>query len=193
MAKGRKKNTRDTGEESGFSLSNFISRETTNGILSIFSVLIAIFLLLGAFGLSGQAGTFVYEWLSTYLFGIGYYILPVVAILLALSFLKDHERSFATPQIVGSLILFLSALGFIDLVSSRGGNVGGIISSPLMSLFGTYFSAVVFIALITVSILVISNAAIKFDLFTFIKNVFSKKALDEALAPVELPAPQKTL
>ena len=182
MARDKKKKGRD--KEGGFgSALKFTSRETSNAILGIFSILLSIFLLMAAFGLAGKAGGFVFKWLSL-LFGIGYYVLPIVFVLLAISFLREEERNFALPQILGSTILFISSLGLIDLISGKGGVVGGFISLPLNSLFHVYFSALVFLALIVVSILIIFNTSIKFDALGFIKKLVLPKA-EEPLAPVE--------
>ena len=86
MAKDEKKKPRNNKEE----VRSLISKETSNAILSVFSFVAAIFLLLGAFGFAGKAGTFVYETLSEYLFGLGYYILPIVFILIAVSLIRDR-------------------------------------------------------------------------------------------------------
>ena len=191
MARNRKKQARDR-DENRMSIFRLTSRETANGILGVFSIVLTIFLLLGAFGLSGRAGTLVYKWLS-YLFGFGYYLLPVVFLLLAISFLREQERDFAMPQIFGSLILFLSSLGLVNLFSDEGGIVGGFISKPLDSYFHIYFSAVIFIALLVVSILVIFNTSIKFDAIAFIKRLLSPKEKEATLAPLENAAIDKAV
>src|SRR3990167_10148559 len=191
MARNRKKRA-DDRERSGLFISRLISRETANGILSVFSIVLAIFLLLGAFSLSGQAGTVVYEWLS-YFFGVGYYILPVVFLLLATSFLRAQERSFAMPQIFGSFVLFLSLLGLVNLVSDEGGIVGVLISRPINSFFHIYFSAVILVALAIISVLVIFNVSLKFDVISFVKKLFSRKEEKTALAPLEDAAIDKAV
>ena len=190
MSRNRKKRTRGW-EESGMSIFRLTSRETANGIFGVFSIVLSIFLLLGAFGLAGRAGTLVYDWLS-YLFGFGYYLLPVVFLLLAASFLREQERDFAMPQIFGSFVLFLSSLGLFNLFSETGGTIGNFISRPLDSYFHIYFSAVILSALVVISILVIFNASIKFDAISFIKKLLSKKEAFP-LAPLENAAIDKAV
>ena len=97
------------------------------------------------------------------------------------------------PQIFGSLILFLSSLGLVNLFSDEGGIVGGFISKPLDSYFHIYFSAVIFIALLVVSILVIFNTSIKFDAIAFIKRLLSPKEKEATLAPLENAAIDKAV
>ena len=191
MAKNRKKRAGD-GNDGGGSIFRFIPRETFNGILAVLSVVLAIFLLLGAFDLAGRAGTLVYVWLS-YLFGIGYYLLPIVFLVMAASFVQDRERDFALPQIFGSLILFLSSLGLVNLLSAKGGRVGILISKPLASFFDIYLSAIILLALLVVSLLVIFSASVKFDLIALFKRVFSRKTDNPALAPTENAAIDKAV
>lgn len=192
MARNRKRRVRDW-EEGRMSIFRMISRETAKGILAVLSVVLAIFLLLGAFGLSGRAGSFSYEWLF-YLFGIGYYLLPVVSLLLAVSLLQEQEENFAMPQIFGSLILFLSSLGLVNLFSARGGTAGNFISKPLVSVFDIYLSAIILVALLIVSILVIFNASIRLDVVSLVKKIFwRKKETDFALAPLEDAAIDKAV
>ncbi|MEX2014054.1 MAG: DNA translocase FtsK 4TM domain-containing protein [Parcubacteria group bacterium] len=173
MARNRKRQTSDWNR-GRLSILRLTSRETANAIMGVFSLVLSIFLLFGAFDLAGQAGSLVHDWLS-YLFGLGYYLLPLVFFLLAISFLREQERDIATPQIFGSLILFVSSLGLVNLLSDEGGIVGALISQPLDSFFHVYFSAIMLSALIIVSVLVIFNASLKFDAILLIKNLFSKR------------------
>lgn len=161
------------------------SRETSNTILGILSIVISLFLLLAAFGLGGRMGTLSYE-LLTYLSGIGYYLLPIVFLLLSVSLIHEREREFALPQILGSTLLFLSALGFVNLVSARGGVIGSFISNPLVSLFDIYVSALVLLALTTIAILVIFDISLRLDLGEFFRKIFSKEVEVEETAAESL-------
>ncbi len=183
MAKNRKKRVHNWDKDRK-SIFGFIPKETTNGILSVFSVVLAIFLLLGAFNFSGRAGALAYQWFS-HLFGIGYYLLPIVFLVLAISFLQEQKKNLAVPQIFGSLILFFSALGLINLFLTEGGIVGNFISKPLTSFFDIYLSMVILLALLIVSILIIFNASIKLDILSFIRKLFPRKKTDATLAATE--------
>jgi len=190
-----KKNSEEKTDTRAWSPMKFISPGTMSGILSIFSIVVAIFLLMGAFDLGGQAGQFVYINLS-YLFGMGYYILPIVAVLLAISLLKEDGRDLSKPNLIGSLILFLSSLGLVNLIFTEGGVVGGFLSTPMVSLFDVYLSAIIFLALAIVSILIIFNASIKLELVSkLIQAIFKKKETlpDGELAPVETRAIDKAV
>jgi DNA segregation ATPase FtsK/SpoIIIE, S-DNA-T family len=177
MARKPKKKERslDTGSVSFFSV---ISRETFNTILGVFAFVISIFLLLGAFGASGRVGTLTYEFFSN-LFGIGYYLMPLVFLLLSISFIHERERDFAEPQIIGSVLFFISSLGLVDLFSESGGVVGNIISKPLISLFDIYISAIMLVAFIIISILIIFDINLKVNIIEFIKHLFFKDKDEE--------------
>lgn len=185
MSKNQKKRPR-SDSFGRLSVLQLISRETLNAIVGVLFFVLAIFLTFAAFGKAGQVGNLTFEWLS-YLFGIGYYLLPIVFLLLTISFIQNREREFAIPQFFGSILLFISALGLVHLISSRGGLVGGFISKPLTSLFDIYLSAIVLIALVVISILIIFDTTIKIDIILLVKKIFWKGEKKDAgeLALVE--------
>ena len=171
-------------EEGSSSIFRLTSRETFNTILGVMALVISIFLLLGAFGAAGRVGTLAYE-LFHHLFGIGYYLMPVVFLLLAISFIHERERSLAVPQFFGSSLLFLSSLGLVNLISAQGGVVGGLISKPLVSLFAIYLSAVLLVALMVIAILVTFDINVRFDIVALLKRLFSRKAGEALPSPTE--------
>jgi DNA segregation ATPase FtsK/SpoIIIE, S-DNA-T family len=177
MTKNQKKRPR-SASPGVMSILRFVSRETLNTITGVLSLLLAIFLTFAAFGKAGRVGTITYEGLF-YLFGIGYYLLSIVFLLLAISFIQNREREFALPQFFGSFLLFVSALGLVNLISSNGGFIGDFISKPLTSLFDTYLSAIVLLALVVISVLIIFDASIKVDTISLLKKLFSRKKKEE--------------
>jgi len=164
------------GVEDGSALPSFklTSRGTSNAILGILSVVVSLFLILAAFGLGGRMGSLTYELLS-HLSGVGYYLLPIVFLTLAISLLHERERQFALPQILGSLLLFLGSLGLVNLLSGEGGVIGSLISGPLVSLFDIYVSALILVAVTAIAVLVIFDIALKLNL----GELFGKKELEE--------------
>lgn len=124
--------------------------------------------------MAGKVGTMSFNGL-TYLSGIGYYLLPIVFLVLALSLLHERQREFAIAQILGSSLLFLSLLGFVNLISARGGVIGRVISEPLVSLFDIYVSAILLLALAVIAMLIIFDMSFKLDLASW----FRRKELEE--------------
>lgn len=171
----------DAPRSSSFKLT---SQETLNTILGILSIVVAIFLLLGAFGAAGRVGNFTYQILS-YLFGIGYYLMPLVFVLLSISFIHEKERDIAVPQIIGSLLFFVSSLGLVNLLSERGGVVGQYISNPLVSLFDIYLTAVVLIAFIIIAVLIIFDINLRLNVINAIRGLFSSERSEEEIEAEE--------
>jgi len=186
MAKKDTTKKKDSGESA-------LSKETRNAILGVGSVVLTILLFLAAFGGGGPVGGLLYRGLS-YLFGIGYYLVPLVFLLLAVSLFRSHEKGFALPQTLGSLLFFVSSLGLTNIAfPTRGGVVGGLISAPLLSLFAPSLSVIILLALIIISLLIIFDTSIKIDFLNLLKKLFSRKEKskdedDEELLPVESAA-----
>jgi hypothetical protein len=145
---GRKKKAE--AKEEGFL--KHISDETKETIWAIIFFVIATFLVLIAFGgnstesENGSVGRAIFHALK-FLFGIGYYLLPIILVTLGISFLKEVKNNLATPKIIASVTLFISGLVFVSLLSIQanfvsGGLVGSLIAKPLVSMFDFWVSLV---------------------------------------------------
>jgi len=168
---GRRKKEDIKKEEETESFVKAFKKETLEGISAIIFIIVSIFLLLAAFGKAGVVGVFFYTQL-TKLFGIGYYILPVILIVLGVSFIKSLNHNLAWPKLLGAGIFTLSSIGLINLLLGKGGIVGGLISKPLVSLFDFWVSLIILVGLILISILVLFDTSLK---FSYIANLFKKK------------------
>jgi len=158
-----KKKKRKKDEEEKESRWSSIGAEIKKSIAAILLIGIAIILLLASFDKAGPAGDFIFEGL-TGLLGIGYYLLPIVALTIAAVFLFAKEMKFLSPTFIGAIILIASVLGLIDIVSpdkaGLAGNVLGLIETP----FG-YITALVIVAIIAIASLpLILNIPIRFNL-----------------------------
>ena len=133
-----------------------IKEETKHGILAVVSLALTVFFLLGSMKLAGKAGNFFYTILHN-LFGAGYFLIPVIFLLLGISFLKAVRPNFLATRFVGSLIFFFASLGVLSIAfgEETGGMIGRFISRPAISLFDYYFSLIFFAALDLISCLVI--------------------------------------
>ncbi len=148
-----------------------LKQETKSTVIAIVFFVVAIILVLASFGKAGLIGTVSYGFLEK-LLGIGYHLLPLILILVAISFFAPSEEKLATPKLVGGLVFFISGIAFIDLLApGNGGWVGAIVSKPLLSLFDFTASIIFLIALVLISILVIFDSPLKFG---FLRNLFNK-------------------
>ena len=131
-----------------------IKKETWRAVIAIAFFVLALLSVLAAFHKAGFVGEFVHSWLQK-LLGIGYFLFPIVLVMLGVSFLRGVQKKFQTSKLIGALLFFISGLGLIDLLIVReGGILGRYISQPLISLFDVYAAATLLIALLTVSILI---------------------------------------
>jgi len=170
MARKKKgKDIEDTKERNGFLSS--LREETIEAIVAITFILVAIFLFFAAMGKGGLVGSSVYNFLM-FLFGIGYYLLPLILIILGVSFLAQLRENLAIIKIAGSSIFFLSGLGLVDLLFDKGGLVGGLISGPLVKLFDFWVALLFLLGIIAISILIVFDASLN---FAFIKGIFDRK------------------
>jgi DNA segregation ATPase FtsK/SpoIIIE, S-DNA-T family len=177
MAKKVRKST--SRKDDSPSLLERISKETLNAIFGVLSALVTIFLLFAAWQKAGVVGNWTYYFLS-YLFGIGYYLVPLVFAILSLSFFRSKEKDFALPQMMGAVLLFISSLGLVSMwMPARGGITGGLISNPLLSLFDKPLSTVILAGLILISALVIFDQRLKLDLLALWRRLFGRKEYDE--------------
>ncbi|HEX7724405.1 MAG TPA: DNA translocase FtsK 4TM domain-containing protein [Candidatus Paceibacterota bacterium] len=126
---------------------------TVRAIMAVILFAIAFISLLAAFGKAGW-GNHVFDALVHFL-GVGYYLIPIISILLGLSFLRTvEERRLETPKIVGSVLFFFSSLGLIYLISdTAAGVLGGWISRPLIALLDMWAAAILLVAVFIVSLI----------------------------------------
>lgn len=158
--------------------------ETRQHVWGIVFFVIGIFLILAAFGgstnnLAGRAGGFFYGAFHS-LLGIGYYMIPLLAFMLGISFMRAMERSFALTKTIGAVIFFLSSLGTIGTIGiiandRVGGILGYFVALPLVTLFDIYATLIFLLALVGISCLIIFDTHINFHTLRFIKRLFSKK------------------
>jgi len=141
-----------------------IKEETKHGILAVVSLALTVFFLLGSMKLAGKAGNFFYTILHN-LFGAGYFLIPVIFLLLGISFLKAVRPNFLATRFVGSLIFFFASLGVLSIAfgEETGGMIGRFISRPAISLFDYYFSLIFFAALDLISCLVIFDTKLTLE------------------------------
>ncbi len=171
------KSKKDRRKDADLPESRYLQEETIRGIVALVFFAFGIFLSLSAGPVEkgGSLGKLAYQFFH-YLFGIGYYLLPILFFTLCVSFFRSLHKKLATTHTIGGLLFFLSSLALVDItMPGSGGLVGTHISSPLVSLFDTPVSIVLLIILIVISILVMFDAPLR---FSFLTSLFKKKELE---------------
>jgi len=158
---------------------NAIKKETVEGITAIIFILISIFLILSAFGKAGFIGDFSYTLLEK-LFGVGYYLLPIILIFLGISFIKSLSENVAWPKFIAGFFMLITGLGVLDILVDKGGIIGKWINIPLLAMFDVWMTSIVHAAIFIISILVIFELSIKLeDVKNWFGGIFRKKESEE--------------
>jgi len=170
----RKKKEEDFEEDSG----RRISSEVMRGVSAIFFMAFAGFLILASSGNGGVVGSTMYEWLS-YLLGVGYMLLPLSLILLAIAILRSFERYFGVIEL-GSMAVFLAAtLSLVNIaLPGKGGVLGEAISKPIIAAVATP-SAVIFLTTFAIAALIIAFNIHLGQIYAFFRNLVWREPADE--------------
>ena len=167
---GRKKKIE---EPEGF-ISAF-KKETLEGITAIFFIIFSLFLTLSPLGKAGIVGDKVYQFFN-FLFGLGYWLLPIILLFLGISFIKSLSHNLAWPKLLGGALMMTTGLGILDLLIEQGGIVGYYLNIPLLSLFGLWMTVIGHIGILIVSVLVIFDLSLKFsNIQEFMAKYFSRE------------------
>lgn len=142
-----------------------LKEEARYNIWGIGFIIFGVIMILSVFEMAGIAGDFIFRTLHS-LLGFGYYLLPVLLVLIGVSFLKKQRPQLARfHAIFGGITLFTS-LGLLDIASNGngeslniifGGFLGGIISWPFTKLFGLYGGILILGGGLIVSLIVLFN------------------------------------
>src|SRR5690606_7936808 len=108
---------------------------------------LVVFLLLASADRAGVVGEYTFTYLSM-LLGVGYFLLPVVFLGIAISFFRSIDRRLGWGQVLSAVIFVVAGLGIIDMiVPGYGGMAGGVISTPLLKFFEITFSLILLFSL----------------------------------------------
>ena len=180
----KKRNGKDkskTGLESG---QKYLGEETVRAIFGLAFFVFGIFFLLSAWNKGGRVGELSFYFFHDVLFGVGFYLLPVLLFILSVSFFRTLQKKLAITHSIGGLLFFISGLSIIDIsLPGNGGIVGGFISKPLLELFDTTASVIILVACMLISLLIIFDAPLKFG---FIKSIFKKLLNREVKTETEI-------
>ena len=131
-----------------------LSHELRKSVASILLLGLGILLLLARFQQAGPAGKYLYLGLWN-IFGWGYYLLPLMAFILAVVFLANKNLEWLGPPFLGAVIFVIAALGLIDVVfPGKSGIIGKLVG--LLELPLGYTASLVAIAIIMLAALIVA-------------------------------------
>jgi len=168
---GKKKFEKETGKERGGERNSLplFKEETRASALGIVFFVLAIFFLFAPFAKAGVAGTVIYDALKK-LLGFGFFLLPLLFVLLGVSFMRAMKRDLAVRSLIGSLLFTLSGLGLLALLpgGESGGFLGHLISLLFLPLFGIYISIISLFAFLVISVLFLFDTPARREHFSFL-------------------------
>lgn len=155
--------------------------ETVQAVLAIFAFLIAFLSLLAAFEKAGIAGQYAYAFLVR-MFGIGYFLIPVVFTFLGIAFIRGMKKRFEVSKAISAFVFFISGLGLIHIANSNsGGIIGRWIAYPLLQIIDIWATSILLIALIIVSVFILFEARMTIPSMSSLKKNTELDDDEEAL------------
>lgn len=141
----------------------------------------ALLFLLAPIQAAGPVGTSLYHLLEG-LFGIGYYLVPVALIFLAVGLMRAMTGGVGILRIVGALLIFLAGTGLLSLFGDLGGSMGGLILKPISTLFGTILGGVMLGACAVAGLLLTLDAPLPFAAL----GAFFRKHTVQSETPIKI-------
>ncbi len=130
-----------------------LEQSTMHIIYSLIFLFFSILFLAAAFEKAGPVGNKIYQNLNDF-FGVGYYIFPLIFIIISYIFFKNLKKDFTRVKTIGAVIFTISALGLVDLVSGDGGSLGSYISA-IKDYIGEWMAGLLFLVFIGISSVII--------------------------------------
>ncbi len=139
-----------------------LSPHAKQAIAAVVVAVLGSFFLAALLDYAGLMGNYVREAL-VWLFGVGAWLAPVVCVGYVVTLLKpkDNEQ-VSLSKVFGIALLFLAALGLLELSQvDRGGVVGLILAWPLTYLLGTVFSSILLAATTVIALVLVFNTGLR--------------------------------
>jgi len=125
-----------------------LKEETKYSVLAIIFLVLGIFFVLAALDKAGPVGGFTYGILER-LLGVGFFLLPLVMLILGFSFLRNIKPELVIAKVIGAIFLFLSGLGLVSTLfgEGSGGSLGALFDMVAATIF---LSAIFLISILLV-------------------------------------------
>lgn len=139
-----------------------LEEQAKKAILAIIFFSFAIIITLSIWHKAGPFGEFIFRSFN-YLFGWGYFILPLVLLLMTYEFLKSRRQHIYFATIFGAFLLFVSILGILELYleNNYAGLIGYGIAAFLNKIFGFWASLVLLVSFVFISLIMALNIPLK--------------------------------
>ncbi len=134
-----------------------INPDTSREVGGVIILILGLIILLGFFGAAGGFGRF-FSRLSTDIWGILGYIIPLIFLFFGLAFLFPKRFQLSPYSVIGSILLLVF---FPALISPLGGILGATVRVIFEKMIGYYGSLILLFGLVVVAVLVTFNTSLK--------------------------------
>ena len=188
--KSRNSNSYEKEKKPGFW--GRLREETRNSIIGVLLIIISIVLLGASLASSGYIGSegnkpyvvYLYDVIH-FLFGIGYYVIPLLFVVLGINFFRAGGHNFTTPALIAGPFFLISTLGLFSLSDSAsdihglGGFIGFYIMTSMVHLFAPLLTGIIFAAVLLVAVMILFDTPLHLGFMFSFFNLFKReKRLD---------------
>lgn len=159
-----------------------VPSHTFKSIAAVLLIIVGAVLTLAGFGAAGPAGSDAYILFGN-LLGVGYFLVPVLFFMLGGAALREERPAFNPLKLASSVLFLVTGLGFIHLVSGRGGLFGQAIAGPAVKYFDVYAAVIGLGGLLLISLLLLLEGRISMQPFigawALVSSLWRKKESGE--------------
>lgn len=161
-------------------IKNPINPEVMKSVWGIILIGLSVVLILASIAQAGPAGQYIFSGLSG-LLGLGYYLLPISALVIGVSFLLAEHKAVMKNSLIGGTVFFLSCLSIMDVIYPNKAGFLGVVLGTIEIPFGYVASIAINIVLIIVGIVIVFHKPIKLKHpeFNRNKNIGNKSSVGE--------------
>jgi DNA segregation ATPase FtsK/SpoIIIE, S-DNA-T family len=155
-----KRKAREEEEDNEDSYYRRLHPETKKYIWAIAFFVFGVLLVLAGLAKAGPFGDLIHRAFVA-LVGVGYYVLPVISIMVAGVLFTSHSRKVLSTTSLGAGLLILSILGTIDVATPGDGGYLGQVLGALRIPFGNTAAIILNVAIAVIALLVTVNTPIR--------------------------------
>lgn len=159
-----------------------LREETRRSIIGILFVVLAFLLFFAGLGSGGIIGESIFHG-THFVFGVGYWALPILSLLLGINFFRATERSLTGPALISGPFFVLSALGLLSLPSVRasaedalGGWIGFWTAKTMVAGIGFASATIALFAIFLISVLFLFDLPLHLGFLALLFSWIPKRA-----------------
>ncbi len=169
-----------------------VPQETLKAVAAVVLIIVGAVLALAGFGAAGPAGSDAYILFGN-LLGVGYFLVPILFFMLGGAALRAERPAFSPIKLGSSLLFLVAGLGFIQIVSGKGGLFGQAIADPAVRYFDVYAAIIGLGGLLLISLLVLLEGRISlapfYDLWQVLMRLRGTGEAQPAVMGLDEPEP----